>query len=140
MLSSDLTEKEILFECILSIGKYIDELLKSVGGKTCFELIVFYSFDIEKRATVHPKLNFKKSLAYAQNRIVDYTLKNIEKGIFLPRIPIHSLVMFISSFIDGIAQNVATSEAEENNNSMNIIEMFQILAKAMISFLKEKHI
>jgi len=38
LLSSSQPEKTILSECILAIGIYVEELLKSVGGKTCFEV------------------------------------------------------------------------------------------------------
>lgn len=137
LLSSEKTEKEILYDCILAIGKYIEELLKSVGGRTCFELMVCYAYDLEKRATVYPKLSFKQSLEYAQNKIVEYTLKNIEKGIFHPQIPIQSLLIFISSFIDGIAQSMATCLVEQNDNLVNIPIMFKILAKAMVDNMEE---
>lgn len=135
LLSSKRTEKEILSECIIALGEYIEELLKSVGGRTCFELTVFYAYDFEKRSTVFPKLKFKQSLEYAQNRIVKYTLSNVEKGVFHPKIPTRSIIMFVSSFIDGIAQSVATGAAEGDDNSADISMMFQTLAKAMIGFL-----
>lgn len=134
-LNSERTEKEILSECIIEIGKYIEELLKSVGGRTCFEFTVLYAYDFEKRATVFPKLRFKQSLEYAQNKIVEFILLNVEKGIFCPQIPIQSLILFAGSFIDGIAQSIATGAAKCNDNSADISEMFQILAKAMIGLL-----
>lgn len=137
LLSSELTEKEILSECIIAMGEYIEKLLKSVGGRTCFELTVFYAYDFEKRATVFPKLKFKQSLEYAQSKIVEYTLNNVEKGIFYPQIPIHSIIMFTSSFIDGISQSVATGAAQGNDNSADISVMFHTLAKAMIGFLED---
>lgn len=136
LINSELTEKEILSECIIAIGKYIEELLKSVGGRTCFELTVFYAYDFEKRATIFPKLKFKQSLAYAQNKILEYVLSNIEKGVFSPQIPIRSIIMFISSFIDGVAQSVATNVAKGDDNPEDISMMFQILAKAVIGFFE----
>lgn len=136
LLCSEQTEKEILFACFVALGEYVEELLKSVGGRTCFELTVFYAYDFEKRAAIFPKLKFKQSLAYAQNRILEYVFSNIEKGIFSPQVPIHSIVMFISSFIDGIAQSVATGTTEGNDNSRDISTMFQTLAKAVIGFLE----
>lgn len=137
ILISEKTEKEILSKCIIVMGEYIEEFLKSVGGRTCFELIVFYAYDFEKRAVIFPKLKFKQSLEYAQSKIIDYISCEVEKGVFLPQIPIHSLVMFVSSFIDGIAQTVATSTADVVNNSKEISTMFETLAKAVIGFLEE---
>jgi len=137
LLSSERTEKVILSECIIAIGEYIEELLKSVGGKTCFELTVFYAYDFEKRATVFSKLKFKQSLEYAQNKIMEYILSNVEKGIFNPHIPIRSIIMFVSSFIDGIAQSVATGAAAGHDNPADISMMFQTLAKAIIGFLED---
>lgn len=137
LLHSELTEKEIVSECIIAIGRYIEELLTSVGGRTCFELTVFYAYDIEKRAALFPKLKFKQSLGYAQNRVLEYVLNNIEKGIFHPQIPIRSIVMFINSFIDGIAQSAATGTAEGPDGSGDISNMFMTLAKAVTGFLSD---
>jgi AcrR family transcriptional regulator len=136
LLNSELTEKEILSECIIAIGKYIEELLKSVGGRTCFELTVLYAYDFEKRAAIFPKLKFKQSLVYAQNKILEYVSNNIEKGVFSPQIPIRSISMFVSNFIDGIAQSMATDVAEGNDSPEDISMMFQTLAKAVICFLE----
>lgn len=45
LLISQQLEKVILYECILAIGKYIEKLLKSVGGRICFEFIVLYAYE-----------------------------------------------------------------------------------------------
>ncbi|MDO4274837.1 MAG: TetR/AcrR family transcriptional regulator [Eubacteriales bacterium] len=135
LLNSELTEKQILSECIIAIGRYIEELLTSVGGRTCFELTVFYAYDLEKRDAIFPKLQFKQSLGYAQNKILEYVINNIEKGIFHPQIPIRSIVMFINSFIDGIAQNAATGATEGLDDSGDISNMFMALARAVTGFL-----
>ncbi len=137
LLSSEQTEKEILSGCMITMGEYIEELLNSVGGRTCFELMVFYAYDFEKRATVYPRLKFKQSLEYAQRKIVEYTLSNVEKGVFKPQIPVDSIIMFASCFIDGIAQSVATETAEGEGSLVDIPEMFKTLAKAMIGFLED---
>lgn len=63
-------------------------------------------------------------------------MSNVEKGIFSPQIPIRSIVMFVSSFIDCIAQSAATDAAEDKDGSTEISVMFQTLAKAVISFLE----
>jgi len=135
LLSSERTEKEILSQCIIAIGEYLGELLKTVGGRTCFELTVLYAYDFEKRALVYPRLKFKQSLEYAQNKTLEYAMSNVEKGVFSPQIPILSIVMFVSSFIDGIAQSAATGTAEGKDSSAEISVMFQTLGKAVISFL-----
>lgn len=135
LLNSERAEKEVLSECIVAIGDYIEELLKSIGGKTCFELTVFYAYDFEKRATVFPKLKYKQSLEYAQTKIAEYILAGVESGVFHPQIPIRSIILFASSFIDGIAQSVATGTAEGDDGLVDISIMFQTLAKAIIGFL-----
>lgn len=140
LLSSEQTEKLILAECLITMGKYIEELLKSVVGKTFFELTVLYAYDFEKRAALFPKLKFKQSLEYAQHKIVEYALSNVEKGVFQPKIPMHSIIVFVGCFIDGIAQSVAINTAESSSHdsepALNIPEMFQTLAKAVVGFLE----
>ena len=80
-------------------------------------------------------MKFKQSLAYAQNKILEFVLNHIEKGIFYPQIPVQSMILFINSFIDGIAQNVAAGSAQGEDISI----MFQTLAKAVIGFLEVRH-
>lgn len=140
LLDSEQEEKLILYNCIIAIGKYIEELLKTVGGKTCFELLVFYAYDNEKRNTIFPLLKFKQSLEYAQNKIVDYMTEKIKNNVLHPSVSVDSMIMFVSISIDGIAQSVAMSTLEENNQdkklSLNSVEMFQLLAKAIINFFE----
>jgi len=139
ILISKQPERIILSNCIIATGEYMDELLKSVGGKIFYELVVYYSYDFEKRASVLPRLMFKQSFENAKNKIVEYAMNNIDKGIFNPQIPAASIIMFVSSFIDGIAQSVAINKAEKNEQTadltIDIPEIFQILAKAVINFL-----
>lgn len=142
LVSSEQTIKSVVSDCIVSIGEYIEELLKSIGGKTCFELLVTYAYDAEKRNSIFPKLQFKQSLEYAQNRIVEYLMQKIQQGVLQTSISVDSIIMFTGISIDGIMQSVAmnTVENAENKTIVDVPEMFQTLAKALISFLEEHHI
>lgn len=142
LINSEQPIKSVVSDCIVAIGEYIEELLKSVGGKTCFELLVTYAYDVEKRNAIFPKLKFKQSLEYAQNKIVEYLLQNISGGILRTTIPVDSIIMFTGISIDGITQSVAmnTAETEGKKNVVDVSEMFQTLAKALIGFLEECHI
>lgn len=134
LISSRRTEKEILLECIIAIGKYIEELLKSVGGRTCFEFTVIYACDFEKRAKIFPNLKFKQSIEYAQNKIMEYILYKVEKDVFHPQTPVDSIFTFMGSCMDGIAQSVATGTTESSDNATDISIMVEMLAKAVIGF------
>ena len=140
LLSSEQAEKNILAECFAAMGAYIEELLKSIVGKTFFELLVLYSCYFEKRTAIFSKLKFKQSLEYTQHKIVEYVLSNVDKGVFRPQIPVRSIILFVSVFIDGIAQNVIFNAAGGNNHysesEIDIPEIFQTLAKIVISFLE----
>lgn len=142
LVSSEQTIKSVVSDCIVSIGEYIEELLKSIGGKTCFELLVTYAYDAEKRNVIFPKLQFKQSLEYAQNKIVEYLMQKIQQGVLQTSIPVDSIIMFTGISIDGIMQSVAmnTVENAEDKTIVDVPEMFQTLAKALISFLEEHHI
>lgn len=140
LLNSEYPEKNILEECFIAMGEYIEELLKSIVGRTFFELTVLYAYDFEKRASIFPKLKFKQSLEYAQCKIVEYITSNVEKGVLQPQIPIHSIILFVSNFIDGISQSFALNTEEINHDTesvLDISEMFQTLSKAVINFLEE---
>jgi AcrR family transcriptional regulator len=141
LLCSAQAEKIILSECLIAIGEYIEDLMKSVVGKTFFELLILYSSDLEKRAAVFPKLKFKQSLEYAQSKIVEYALCNVEKGVFRPQISTQAIIQFVGVFIDGVAQSVVFSAAERNNRhsevaAVGIPELFQAVAKAVVNFLE----
>ena len=140
LLDSAQSEKVILTECFLAMGDYIAELLASPVSKPFFELLILYSSDLEKRNAIFPKLKFKKSLEYVQYKIVEYSMHNIEKGVFRPRIPTSSLIQFVNVFIDGVSQSVVFNEAKGNSSDSgleaDIPEMFRTLAKAVIDFLE----
>ena len=140
LLGSGQPERIVLSECFIAIGEYIAELLKSGVGKTFYELLVLYSGDYEKRVALFPKLKFKQSLEYAQLKTVEYAMRSVESGVFRPQIPLHTVISFVSVFIDGISQSVVFSTAEGNDtdseSAMDIPEMFRILAKTVISFLE----
>jgi AcrR family transcriptional regulator len=139
LLNSAQSGKIILMECFIAMREYIAALLESAAGKPLFELLVLYASDFEKRITIFPKLKFKRSLEYVQNRIMDYTMRNVDKVVFRPQIQVRSIILFVSVFIDGISQSVVFNAAEGDQNDFasaaNIPEMFQTLAKAVINFL-----
>ncbi len=139
LVNSQQPINSVVSDCIVAIGKYIEELLKSIGGRTCFELLVTYAYDAEKRKDMFPKLKFKKSLEYAQSKIVEYIKQKIQQGVLQTTISVDSIIMFTGISIDGIMQSVAmnTVENAEEKTTVDVPEMFQTLAKALISFLEE---
>lgn len=138
LLDLERAEKDILAECFIVMGDYIHEILKSTVGKTFFELTVLYAYDIEKRNLLFPKLKLKQSLEYTQNKMLEYVMRNIEKGIFKPQIPMKLIIQFISGFIDGVGQSVAIANNPDSEQTMDVAEMFKILSKVVIGFLEVK--
>lgn len=114
--------------------------MKSAAYKTFFELTVLYAYDFEKRAAIFPKLKFKQSLEYARQRIADYIQNNATLGVFRPQISMRSIIMFVNSSIDGIAQSIAIDAAEKRNrnseHALEVSEMFRTLAKVVIGLLE----
>lgn len=139
LIGIDRSVKSVVFGCILAIGEYIEELLCSVGGKTSFELLVTYAYDAEKRNAMFPKLRFKQSLEYAQNKIVDYLAEKVLQGALRTTVSIESISLLAGISIDGIMQRVAidTGKNTEGETGINVPETFQTLAKATVSFLEE---
>jgi len=137
LIASGRSGKEILTGCMLVLGEYIESLLDSVGGKTCFDLLITYSHDEDKRNEVLPKLKFKQSLQYAQDRIVEFTLSNVESGGFIPGIPVESIIVFAGVCIDGIVQSVATAgTTAEGKPAIDVTDLFRTLARAMVGFIE----
>ena len=140
---SNQTEKVILLECFIEMGMYLEKVLSSVVGKTFFELIVLYAYDPNKRASVFPKLKFQQCLGSAREKIAEYALLNIERGTFQPQIPVDSIISFVNSFIDGIALSMAIHTEKGTNQEaempLDISDMFQTLAKAVVNFMGEKN-
>ena len=140
ILTSDQPETTVIFEYFEVMGEYIADLLNSPAGKPIFELLILYSSDHKRRNEVFPKLRFKQNLEYLQNKIVQYALINMEKGVFRFKVPFHSLMSFVSVFIDGVAQSVVFNATEGNSYgstlAADIPEMFKILAQAVVGFLE----
>jgi len=136
LLISEQDEKNVLTQCLIALGDYIAELLKSTAGKTFFELLALYSADPEKRDGLLTRLKFRQSLEYTQSKIMEFTLAKVEEGVFQPQIPVRSILLFASAFIDGIALEV-TLNTTDASPSTDIPEMFQALAKFVINLLEE---
>ena len=138
VLNSKLSEKKILAECMRILGEYLEEVLQSMAGKTFFEFTVLYAYDFEKRNKLFSKLKLKQSIEYAQNTLMEYVMYHIEQGVFNPQIPVESIIQFMSSFIDGLGQNVAIVNSPDSKQSLDVAEMFHILSDVLIGFLEEK--
>ena len=142
LLSSELPEGTVVSECLMALGEYIGELLETVFGKAFLELLILYSGDFQKRAVVFPRLRYKQSLEYAINRTMEYTLIGVQKGVFRPQYPVRSIVVFISAFIDGLAENLvllsAAGEGNESGSAIDVPEMFEMLAKTAVGFLNSE--
>ena len=140
LLGSKQSEKVILTECFLAMGDFIAELLASPVGKPFFELLILYSSDDEKRDAVFPKLKVKQSLEYAQYKIVEYSMHNIEKGVFHPQIPAGSLIQFVNVFIDGVFQSAVFNATKEDIRDSGLVtdipEMFRTLAVVIVGLLE----
>lgn len=135
LLGSDRSEREIIFDCFIAMGRYIESLMQSAGGNLYFEIIVTYAYDAEKKNNILSQLKFKQNLEAVQQKIIGYAINCIDKGMFKPEVSVETIVQFASVFIDGIAQNLATNIGDEH--SINIYEMFETLAKAVLGFLGE---
>jgi AcrR family transcriptional regulator len=140
LLASAQSEKAILSECIIEIGGYVEGLLKSVGEKTCFELLVLYAYDNEKRKVIFPRLRFKQCLEYVQDKIVEYFISCVRQGVFHPTISMEAMITFIGISIDGITQHAAMSTVGDNGEdkepTINVSEQFLLLSKAVVNFLE----
>jgi len=136
LLVSEQPEKGIISECIVAIGEYIGELLKSIGGKTYFELLVLYAFDKEKRELILPKLKFRRSIEYAQTKTIEFFVQCIQNGIFRCTIPVESVIKFTGAAIDGISQDTAIKTLI-NNTDTDVSDMFRVLAKTILNFLED---
>lgn len=135
LLASESTEIATLSSCFVSMGDYIHEIVKSEVGRAFFELIVLYGNDIEKRESLLPKLIFKQHLGYAQEQMLIYVLNLIEAGVVKPVVPVESIVQFVSVFIDGVAQNIVIANSPCSETTIDIHEMFTLLAEAVTGFL-----
>lgn len=141
LLCAGLNEADTIAGCILAIGTYIHELLKLSAGKMYFELLIAYAHDVEKCKRIFPRLKFKKSLAYAQQKTVEYLIQNVQNGVFQLTIPLESLISFTSVAVDGISSDAILSIARQSDEpavfTVDILKLFDVLAKAVVGFLEQ---
>jgi AcrR family transcriptional regulator len=134
LIDSDLSPAHIITECVVAIGRYIEELQKTLGGKMLFSLLVMYAFDSEKKKSVVHKLIFHQTLNKAQQNIILYIKEAIDKGLFKPTLPFEVILRFTQSAIDGITNDAAILSMESNAETY-ITEQFEMLAKTLLYFL-----
>lgn len=140
LLHSKQPATTILSDVILAIGRFVEELLRAVGGKLFFELLVYYAYDAEKEQTTLAQLKFKQSIDYAQSKTIDYFLASIQKEEIQLTIPIESITRFIGVSVDGIIQYAALSSAKNNQEKDKLAsetaDLFRTLTQSIVHFFK----
>lgn len=136
LLQGNLPKAEILSNILLAIGRYLEELLLSVGGKLCSELLVYCSCDEEKRESVLPQLIFKQNLEQAQKKIIHYFLTGVQEGTIQLTVPAEQLNRFIGVTVDGILGHIAFSNMKKEDLVNEIRGLFQTLALSVTHFFK----
>lgn len=140
LLDSKQPATTILTEVILTIGRFVEELLQTVGGRMFFELLVYYAYDVEKEQTILSRLKFKQSIDYAQSKTIDYFIASIEKEEIQLTIPITSITRFIGVSVDGIIQYAALSSIKNSQEIEELVsetaDLFQTLTQSIVHFLK----
>lgn len=140
LLHSKQPATTILSDVILAIGRFVEELLRAVGGKLFFELLVYYAYDAEKEQTTLAQLKFKQSIDYAQSKIIDYFIASIKKEEIQLTLPIESITRFIGVSVDGIIQYAALSSAKNNQEKDKLAsetaDLFRTLTQSIIHFFK----
>lgn len=139
ILCSGLEETETISKCLLAIGSYMRELLKLSAGKMYFGLLAIYERDAHKREYILPRLKFRKTLAYAQQKTAEYLIQNVQNGALKPTISVEALIAFTSAAVDGISSGAVLNDAGEGGRApgpaIDILELFQVLAKSIAGFL-----
>ncbi|OJG81876.1 hypothetical protein RV10_GL001740 [Enterococcus pallens] len=140
LLDSKQPATTILTEVILTIGRFVEEVLQTVGGRMFFELLVYYAYDVEKEQTILSRLIFKQSIDYAQSKTIDYFIASIEKEEIQLTIPITSITRFIGVSVDGIIQYAALSSIKNSQEIEELVsetaDLFQTLTQSIVHFLK----
>ncbi|MGL9730069.1 TetR/AcrR family transcriptional regulator [Enterococcus sp. DIV0756] len=136
LLKADIPNEEMLSSLLLAIGRYLEELLLSVGGKLCSELLVYSSCDEQKRENVLPQLIFKQNLEQVQDKIIHYFLTGVQEGVIQLTVPVEQLNRFIAVTVDGILGHIAFSNLKKEQLVNEIRELFQTLALSAKSFFK----
>lgn len=102
-------------------------------------LLVIYAHNAHKRENILPRLRFRNTLAYAQQKTAEYLIQNVRNGTLKPTISVASLISFTCAAIDGISNDAVLSVAGQSGEApdmqIDILELFQVLAKSVVGFL-----
>jgi hypothetical protein len=121
--------EKILHDCIISIGEYIIEFVRTISGKTCCQMISAYGYDTKSYNNIILKMKYKQSLGYAQNEL----MKFLNKQSYLScAFTLDSIAGLICSSIDGIASNTAIIATNTDSIPENTKVQFEILASMAI--------
>ena len=138
LIESERSAPSVIADCIIALGEYVNSLFDSTWGRCFFELVVYYSHDVEKRTRVFPHLIFKQHLDQAKQKIVDYVITCSAEGNVALAIPVDSMVQFVNYCIDGITQNMAIMGVDRENQvpSVKSMSAFETLAQVVVNFIR----
>jgi len=141
IFDSGASPAEKLEKSLMALGHYMKELHQAIGARMYFHLLVHASVNFKNWETLAGKLKFKLSIDWAKEKMIKYLFENLENGEFEPIIPVDSILMFINVSFDGIADDAALFGMQGDKPDLlafDISEMFSVLTKAVIHFLKPK--
>lgn len=105
----------ILHNLFLISEQYFSDMLISYN-KILFELSTFFAYNLERKERINKNVTTPSTFGYLTQCALNVIITGVERGDFVPVLPVKDIMAFIIASFDGIIRDVTLSKCYAGNN------------------------
>lgn len=105
----------ILHNLFLISEQYFSDMLISYN-KILFELSTFFAYHPERKERINKNVTTPSTFGYLTQCALNVIITGVERGDFVPVLPVKDIMAFIIASFDGIIRDVTLSKCYAGNN------------------------
>lgn len=105
----------ILHNLFLISEQYFSDMLISYN-KILFELSTFFAYHPERKEGINKNVTTPSTFGYLTQCALNVIITGVERGDFVPVLPVKDIMAFIIASFDGIIRDVTLSKCYAGNN------------------------
>ncbi len=115
IMESDNASDVILHNLFLISEQYFSDMLISYN-KILFELSTFFAYHPERKERINKNVTTPSTFGYLTQCALNVIITGVERGDFVPVLPVKDIMAFIIASFDGIIRDVTLSKCYAGNN------------------------
>ena len=116
IMESDNASDVILHNLFLVSEQYFSDMLISYN-KILFELSTFFTYNPERHERINKNVTTTSTFGYLMQCASSIMITGVERGDFMPVLPVKDIMAFIIASFDGIIRDVSLSKCYAGNSS-----------------------